>query len=190
MSSLSGISTSDQSTLYSLLQRLNQTASTSETSQSSSAAPESPQTFLTGELEKQGYSGSKLSDLLTKIQSAVDGLQNSGTGQVDPSSIHDAINKVLKDAGVNTDQIDQDFKTQHPHGQHGHHGSAGSTDSASSTQNSTTSTDTLLSELGVDPKKFQVALQNALLNANSDGSIDLSKLFASVGTGSQLNLLA
>jgi len=190
MSSLSGVSTSavDQSTLYALLQKIKQTTAANKTSQSASAdAPEGPQEFLTGELEKQGYSGSTLSDLLAKIQSTVDALQNSGTGQVDPAKIHDAINKVLKEAGVNTDQIDKDFQAQHPHGPGG---GPPPMDSASSSENSTSSTDTLLSALGIDPKQFQAALQNALLNVSSDGSIDLSGLFASAGTGSQINVLA
>lgn len=186
MSSLSGVSSTavDQSELFALLQKIE---STKKTSPSTSAeASEGPQKFLTDELEKQGYSGSKLSDLLTKIQSAVDGLQNSSTGQVDSSKIHDAINKVLKDAGVDTDQIDQDFQTQHPHGP----GGPPPMDGASSTDNSTSSTDTLLSALGIDPKQFQAALQSALLNVSSDGTIDLSGLFASAGTGSQINVLA
>jgi hypothetical protein len=185
MSSVSSVGSSglDQTTLSALLQRIKQSSATSDTSKSSSTASASPQEFLTDELEKQGYSGTSLSDLLSKIQSTVDSLQSSASGQVDPSSIHDAINKVLKDAGVDTDQIDKDLKAQHPHG-------SSSTGSASSSQNSTSNTDTLLSELGVDPKQFQAALQNALQNVNSDGTLDLSKLFASAGTGSQLNVLA
>jgi hypothetical protein len=197
MSSLYGISGAGGSSLLTMLQNLSATSSTTSTSKASGTA-QSPEDFLTSELEKQGYSGSQLSDLQSKIETAVKSLQTSNSGSVDPAKIHDTINSVLKSAGVDTDQIDADFQAQHPGGPGGPGGPppGGSAGTSSSTTGSADDSDTsdaissLLTKLGIDPQKFESALSSALQNVKSDGSIDLSKLFASAGTGTQVDLVA
>jgi hypothetical protein len=196
MSTLAGISGSGSSNLLRILQNLSETNSVSSSS-GTAESPQGPEEFLTSELEKQGYTGSQLSDLQAKIETAVQSVQSSSSGPADPSKIHDAINSALKDAGVDTDQIDADFQTQHPQGPRGAGGPppggmgamAGTTGS-SSTSSTDTSISTLLTQLGVDPENFESALESALQNAGSTGTIDLSKLFASAGTGSQVDTYA
>jgi hypothetical protein len=197
MSNLSGVSGSNGNQLLSILQNIAGTIRTSYTT--STTQPTSPEDFLTSELEKQGYTGSKLSDLQAKIEATVQSVQSSSSGQTDPSKIHDAINKVLKDAGVNTDEIDADLQAQGPGGPRGPGGTPPGgppPGGMGSTSNATSSTDTdneisaLLKQMGVDPKKFESALETALKNTDGTGSIDLSKLFASAGTGSQVDVMA
>jgi hypothetical protein len=133
-----------------------------------------------------GYSGTAIDDLLTKIQDAVKGVQSASDGsKPDPKAIHGAVNQVLAGAGVDTNKIDQDFAAKHPHHRHGHHGG-----SESSSDSSNSTIDQLLLSLGVDPKKFADALKTAVQNAGSDGSIDVSKLFASAAAGSQVDVTA
>jgi hypothetical protein len=163
-------------------------SSKSSSSCGAGAQGTSPEDFLKSELEQQGYSGTALDDLLTKIQDAVKGVQtaNGDGSKPDPKAIHDAVNKVLADAGVDTNKIDQDFAAQHPHRHHGHgHKKGGESSDATSS-----SIDQLLLSLGVDPKKFADALNTAVQNAGSDGSIDVSKLFASAAAGSQVDVTA
>jgi hypothetical protein len=133
--------------------------------------------------------------LQAKIEAAVQSAQSASSDSADPSKIHDAINKVLQDAGVNTDQIDADMKAQHPGGPGGPPpgGMDGASNSASDSSDSDTTDNTisaLLKQLGVDPKNFESALESALKNSDGTGSIDLSKLFASAGTGSQVDTYA
>jgi hypothetical protein len=186
MSTLAGVSGSNSSDLLRILQNISGTTGVSSSSGTTQAS-KGPEEFLTSELEKQGYTGSQLSDLQAKIEAAVQSVQSSSSGAADPSKVHDAINSVLKDAGVDTDQIDADFQAQHPGGPGGPPpGGMGGT-SSSSTE---TDISALLTQLGIDPDQFESALQSALQNANSTGTLDLSKLFASAGTGAQVDTYA
>lgn len=192
MSSISSLSTSSGS-LAALLQSLSQTSATSSTSTTSSQTqPQNPEDFLTSELEKQGYTGSSLSDLQAKIEAAVQSVQSSSNGTASGSQIHDAINSVLQSAGVNTDEIDSDFKAAHPRGHHRHHSDSDNSATTPTATDSATGTDItqLLQSLGVDPAKFESALESAVQNQQNGGTLDLSKIFASAGTGSQINVLA
>jgi hypothetical protein len=151
-------------------------------------AAQGPEGFLANELQEQGYSGTDLSDLLEKVKDAVNEVRSqSGDSRPEPGAIHDAVTKVLKDAGVDTDKIDQDFKAAHPHGGHHHHGGAGGVDGDQPQQDD--SLDDILQALGVDPAKFKSALQDAINNPGEDGSLDLSQLFSSAAPGSQLDVV-
>jgi hypothetical protein len=142
-----------------------------------------PVGFWSNELEQQGYSGTDLAGLLTKVQDAVNTVRSEIAGRPEPGAIHDAVTKVLKDAGVDTDKIDQDFKAAHLHA-HRH----GGADGQQAAQDD--GLDAILNALGVDPAKFKSALQSAIANAGDDGSIDVSQLFASAAVGSQLDVQA
>jgi hypothetical protein len=148
-------------------------------------AAEGPEGFLANELQEQGFSGTDLSDLLEKVKEAVNDVRNASEGRPEPGAIHDAVTKALKDAGVDTDKIDQDFKAAHSHGHH--HGGGGGVDGDQAAQDD--GLDAILQALGVDPAKFKSALQDAINNPGEDGSIDLSKLFASAAVGSQLDVV-
>ncbi len=184
---MSGVSSLSASNSNSLLSYLQSTSKTSSAASGSNCADNSdqdnPMSALSSELQQQGYSGTNLDDLLTKIQDAVQSVKSGSDGQPDRGAIRDAVNKVLKDAGVDTDKVDNDLKAK-GHGHH-HHGHAGASSDANNPD-----TDSLLESLGVDPTKFKSALESALQNTGTDGSIDLSKLFASAAVGSQLNLQA
>jgi hypothetical protein len=147
-----------------------------------------PEGFLANELAKQGYSGTDLAELLAKVQDSVNDVRSqSGDSRPESGAIHDAVTKVLKDAGVDTDKIDQDFKASHPHGGHHHHGGgAGGVDGDQPQQDD--GLDAILQALGVDPAKFKSALQDAINNPGADGSLDLSQLFSSAAVGSQLDV--
>lgn len=183
---MSGISSLGASGASSILDYLkNSTKSTSITgadcADGSSGAEQNKQlSFLTAELQQQGISGTDLEDLLKKIQDAAQSVPKDSNGRPDRAAIHEAVNKVLKDAGVDTDKIDKDFKAK----------VRGSWKSGDGLSGSDPEIDALLASLGVDPAKFKSALQSAIQNANGDGSIDLSQLFASAAAGSQVNLLA
>jgi hypothetical protein len=184
---MSGISCVSASNTTSLLDYLNSASKTSaasasvpagQTDQSDQAGPPG---FLSSELQQQGYSGTNLDDLLKKIQDAVQSAKSGSDGPPDRNAIRDAVNQVLKDAGVDTNKIDNDFKAA-GHAHHHHHAGAKSGQDSE--------IDPLLESLGVDPTEFKSALQNAIQNVGSDGSIDVSKLFASAAVGSQINLQA
>jgi hypothetical protein len=151
-------------------------------------AGEGPEGFLANELQEQGYSGTDLSDLLEKVKDAVNEVRRqSGDSRPHPVASHDADTNVLKDAGVDTDKIDQDFIAAHPYGGHHHHGGgAGGVDGDQTQQDG--SLDDILQALGVDPAKFKSALQDAINNPGEDGSLDLSQLFSSAAVGSQLDV--
>jgi hypothetical protein len=181
MSGVSSLSVSSSTNLLSYLQNTSTMSGASGSSCAGKSDQDGPMSFLTAELQDQGYSGTDLEDLLKKIQEAVQSVTNGSDGKPGRSAIHDAVNKVLKDAGVDTDKIDGDFKAKGPRPHHKH---------ANAGTDSDTDIDALLESLGVDPAKFKLALENALKNAGSDGSIDVSQLFASAAAGSQLDVKA
>ncbi len=184
---MSGISSVSASSTTSLLDYLNSASKTSAANgsacagQAEQAGQADPVSFLSSELQQQGYSGTNLDDLLKKIQDAVQSVKSGSDGPPDRNAIHDVVNQVLKDAGVDTNKIDNDFKAK-GHAHHHHHAGAKSSQDSE--------IDPLLRSLGVDPTEFKSALQNAIQNVGSDGSIDVSKLFASAAVGSQINLQA
>jgi hypothetical protein len=176
---MSRISSLNAASSYNLSSILAQARENAESPDAGSGAPsDSPHDFLVSELEDQGYTGAALDELLDKIQAAVQGLQSAKGAPPKLSDLHDAINKVLKDAGVDTDKIDDDFAAR-----------AGARNGGKSDAGGG-QLDELLAALGIDPKQFESALVAALQNPNSDGTIDLSKLFATAKPGAQLNLQA
>ena len=191
MSTVSGVSGSNSSELLKMLQNVAKATSASSTS-GTTGSGKGPEEFLTSELEKQGYTGSKLSDLQAKIEAAVQSVQSSSSESGDPSKIHDAINTVLKEAGVDTDKIDADMKAQRPSGPPpgGKGGASNRTSGASASDTTNDTISALLEQLGVNPTDFESALESALKNSDGTGSIDLSKLFASAGSGSQVDVYA
>jgi ribosomal protein L12E/L44/L45/RPP1/RPP2 len=185
MSGISSLSGSSSATLLSYLQDSSKTSDASGANCTGKSDQGGPADFLTAELQDQGISGTDLEDLLKKIQDAVQSVTSGSNGKPDRSAIHDAVNKVLKDAGVDTDKIDSDLQAKgaRPHHKHAHTSSSSDTDTE-------TDLDALLQSLGVDPAKFKSALENAVKNAGSDGSIDVSQLFASAAAGSQIDVKA
>jgi hypothetical protein len=176
MTRISSLNAASSNNLFSILARSRENAGPSPSD--SDAPSSSPQDFLTSELQDQGYTGTALDDLLAKIQEAVKSVQGADGQRPKPGALHDAINKVLKDAGVDTDKIDQGFAARGPRPPHDADSSQGS------------GIDELLATLGIDPKQFESALLAAIQNPGSDGKLDLSQLFATAVPGSQLDLHA
>ena len=144
-------------------------------------------------LEDQGVSGSKLSDLRTKIQNAVTSAKSSG------QDVKSAVDGVLKDDGIDLDKFQQDL------GAGGSGASAGTASAdatstsdatsaltASSTPSTSTSAsiDSVLEQSGIDPSTFKQSLLSFLDSANSGGSTDTSSLFSGAQAGSQVDVLA
>jgi Clp amino terminal domain, pathogenicity island component len=184
MSGISSLSGSSSTSLLSYLQNSSKTSGASGASCAGKSDQGGPMGFLTSELQDQGISGTDLDGLLKKIQEAVQSVTSGSDGKPNRDAIHDAVNKVLKDAGVDTDKIDNDLKAKGPRPYHKH-----ATTSANSDTDDT-DLDALLQSLGVDPAKFKKALESAWKNAGSDRDIDVSQLFASAAAGSQLDLKA
>jgi hypothetical protein len=185
MSGISSLSGSSSTSLLSYLQNSSKTSGASGAGCAGKSDQAGPMSFLSSELQDQGVSGTDLDDLLKKVQDAVQSVTSGSDGKPNRDAIHDAVNKVLKDAGVDTDKIDNDMKAKGPRPHHHKHAA---TSTASDTDD--TDLDALLQSLGVDPAKFKKALDNAVKNAGSDGTIDVSQLFASAAAGSQLDVKA
>lgn len=206
MSALSSVSTSSNSQLYQLLQELQQSSKSRKTNTTSNSTSQSSDTdpmdqFWNTELEAQGFSGTALSDLRAKMETAADTAKSSSA---DPSAVKTAVQQVLKEAGVDLTKVDTDLDAQRPKGMGGPGGmggpppappsdSSGSTDSSEedSTTSSSTTKQTLaeqLASLGIDSSSFLTALQ-AFLTSDNEAS-DISSLFSSIPNGSQVDLTA
>jgi hypothetical protein len=163
MSGISSLSASGPDNLFSILTNSSKTSGSKRHHGKSEEAKKSdPLEFLSTELQDQGYSGASLETLLTNITDAVKVQGTKSDGTTDPAAIHDAIDKVLKDAGVDTDKIDRDLQAQK-----------------------------LQSPNAAAASSDQVeALLTALKSASAGGSSDASKMVASAIPGSLLNLQA
>jgi hypothetical protein len=177
------------SSLYSLLKQLqaNSASESTGSSFSTSAAkdargPQGMDQFWNSELESQGITGSKLTDLRTEMDKAANDAKSSSN---DPAAVKTAVTKVLKDAGVDTDKIDADMKAQRGRG--GPPPSA--PPSSTSDSSSSTSLESQLQALGItDTSSFLDSLKSFLSSNSSSSSI--SDLFSTLPTGSQINVLA
>jgi Clp amino terminal domain, pathogenicity island component len=187
MSGISSISATGSNNLLSYLTSTSKSSQSKRSSDANDSQPAGPLDFLTQELESQGYTGTSLQDLLAKIGDAIEAQQTASGGQSDPGALRDAIDKVLKDAGVDTDKIHQDFKAHRSHGSAPAQPAGGESaldillgDDADGND------DSILKSFGVDPSQYAQALQNI----GSNGSAGLSQLLASAAPGSLINLLA
>jgi len=214
MSALSTVSTSSSAQLYQLLQELQQSSKSSQTNGVSGSTTQGTGSdpmdqFWDTELESQGFSGTALSDLRAKIESAAETAKSSSS---DPEAVKTAVQQVLKDAGVDVDKVDADMATQRAKGGGGPGGAGGmggaggpppmppteqsegtdsDSDDASSSSASTSTKKTLaeqLASLGIDSSSFLQALQAFLSSDNK--TADISSLFTNIPTGTQVNLTA
>lgn len=197
MSSISSATHSNSlAAYYKKFQAADTSAASSTTATTSTDASPDHSTGMTDRidsaLEKQGITGTSLSDLREKIQTAVDSAKSDSSTSNDPDAVKTAVDSVLKDAGVNMDELRSDMKAG---GRHGHGGPPPvAQDDSDSTTADTASTgssslDSLLSQYGIDTDSFKSSLMSLLNNGNSTGS-DFSSLFSGAAKGSGLDVTA
>ncbi len=199
MSSISGIGSSGTSLVQYLEQLRNARKSStsalaSSTVQSSAASTTRPSgpppgdfdQKLAQELESQGFTGTKLSDLRTKIQEAMSSAMKSTDATTDRGqSVRTAVEKVLKDAGVDVDKLNQDMGI----GKDGPSGASQATDGSSDASEALSAFMKMLDQQGIDPKQFLDRLESMVQNSNGQ-AVDISKLFSGVAVGSELDVVA
>ncbi len=196
MSGISSLSAAGSNNLFSYLTSSSKTSESKRQSDSNDAQPAGPLGFLAKALEAQGYSGTSLEDLLAKIGEAVSAQQSASGGQADPAALRDAIDKVLKDAGVDVQKLHEDLRSHRPHGARSPRPTGGESALSSISGDSdgdgdgSGNADSILQTLGVDPSQSASSLARALQNIGAGGSVDLAQLFADTAPGSLINLLA
>ena len=199
MPTVSGIGTSGTS-LFQYLQQIKngnksstsaQMASTAESTSAVRTKPAGPprgdfDQKLTQELESQGFTGTKLSDLKTKIQDAVSTAMQSMDSTTDRGqSVRTAVEKVLKDAGVDVDKLNQDMGI----GKDGPPEASQATDGSTEASQALDAFMKMLDQQGIDPKQFLDRLQSMAQNSNGQ-TMDISQLFSGVAVGSEIDVKA
>jgi hypothetical protein len=192
MSSISGISAGSAS-LFELLKRMQATQSNSGTSVDSTSqtdsvtgpkgpgrgpgpSPEEMDKKFEQGLEAQGYSGTELSDLMSKIQDAATAaMQNTGDSTGGKGDVRSAVEQVLKDAGVDVEQFNEDIGVGNEAPPDGAQGQPAFVQT--------------LKEQGITMSEFFSRLQTAI--GNSDGqTLDLSQLLTGISVGSEIDVTA
>ena len=133
-------------------------------------------------LEDQGITGDKLSDLRSQIQSAVNTAKQDGG---DRKSIRSAVDSVLEKNGVDLNKFHADMRPAKLDAD----GDDDDSDSADASDNPN-SIEALLSKSGIDPTSFKQSLEAMIQSVSNGGDGDVSSLFASANTGSDVDVLA
>ncbi|MGC4031201.1 MAG: hypothetical protein QM754_05575 [Tepidisphaeraceae bacterium] len=203
MSSVSGVSGNSGWLQMLKSQATQSTSSTSDASSTGRAKRGGDRgERLTTALQDQGITGDKLTDLRSKIDSAVETAKSNGT---DPK---EAIDGVLTDAGVDMDAFRAEMAPPDG-GQGGPDGAkgpppggkppAGAVDGTSATSSTddedddddsvstvSSSLETMLTNAGISVSDFKSSLYKML----QSGSTDTSSLFSGAAVGSSLDIAA
>jgi hypothetical protein len=190
MSSISSVNTSSMSEW---LERIRANQSTQESQKAGGTPPPGPppdmQEKIAAALENQGIEGSTLSDLRAKIQDAIDSVTESSDGATDHrEALRNAIDGVLEEAGVDMDQFRASMGG--PDGSPPAGGMPpGSASDEDDDANQSSDLAAFLQSKGIDFNQFLTSLMEAIQDSD-DGNVDLSKVFASAGAGSDIDVLA